>query len=539
MMIGTLVLQASVALAAALAAAFAFRRRSAALRHFVLASGVVAVLAAIAVARVAPVWEITVPAAAPISVLAAPDVVSGDAPRPASTAGPADVSGPSPLARMAESSRVPWLTIVWLAGAAVVLARLVVALFGLRRVAARATSVRDERLLSVTRDMMRELGVTRAVTLLFDEAPVGTWGAWRPRIVLPPDAVSWDDDRVRAVLAHELAHVQRFDWPVQLAAEAVCAALWFNPLAWMVARRLRDEGERACDDVVLATGLVDHEYATHLFDIARAARGPVLSAAMPMARPSSLEGRIAAMLNPALDRRVPSRVFRLAAAALLLLVASMAAVRVTAQQAGPAALQGIVYDSSGAVLPGVEMALVNEQGVKWSTPTDGTGRFEFAPVGAGKYVLEAVVPGFHSFRQPIVLEQDKDWKKVITLQVGELEETIQVTARRPTQPAPPPASAGIVRVGGNIKAPAKVRDVRPVYPEAMQAAGLEGVVKLDVLIATDGTVASVRVLSAQSHPAFAASAATAVKQWRFTPTLLNGQPVEVQMTASISFNLTD
>ena len=104
---------------------------------------------------------------------------------------------------------------------------------------------------------------------------------------------------------------------------------------------------------------------------------------------------------------------------------------------------------------------------------------------------------------------------------------------------PAPASTGVVRVGGNIKAPQKVRHVAPVYPEAMQAAGIEGVVKLDVLIATDGTVASVRVGSAQVHPAFAASASAAVKQWRFTPTLLNGQPVEVEMTASISFGLTD
>jgi TonB family protein len=399
--------------------------------------------------------------------------------------------------------------------------------------------VRDERLLGALRDLTAELRITRAITLLCDEAPVGTWGAWRPRIVLPPDAGSWSDECLRAALAHELAHVQRFDWPMQLAAEAVCAALWFNPLAWIVARRLRDEGDRACDDVVLGTGLVDRDYATHLFDIARAARGPALTAAMPMARPSSLEGRIAAMLNPALDRRVPSRMFRLVAAALFLLTVSAAAVRVTAQQAGPAALQGVVYDLSGAVLPGVEMALVNEQGVKWTTPTDGTGRFEFAPVGAGKYMLHAAVPGFRTFHQDVVLEREQDWKKNITLQVGELQETIQVTARRPTQPTPPPASAGVVRVGGNIKQPTKVFNVAPVYPASMQAAGLEGAVKLDVLIATDGTVTSARVVNGQVHPAFAAAAVTAVKQWKFTPTLLNGQPVEVEIATSISFNLTD
>lgn len=248
------------------------------------------------------------------------------------------------------------------------------------------------------------------------------------------------------------------------------------------------------------------------------------------------------MLNPTIDRRLPSRNVRLATVVALLVVACAAAVRVAAQVAGPAALEGFVYDSSGAVLPGVEMGLVNEQGIKWSTPTDGTGRFEFAPVGAGKYVLEAVVPGFKTFKQDIVLERERDWKKVITLQVGDLQETIQVTARRPRQPTPTPApsnSAGVVRVGGNIKQPTKTRSVPPVYPPAMQAAGLEGAVKLDVLIGTDGHVASVRVLSSQVHPDFAASAAAAVKQWEFTPTLLNGRPVEVEMTVSMSFSLSD
>jgi TonB family protein len=536
MAVAAIVVQASVALAAALAGAFAFRRRSAALRHFVLASGVVAVFATVMLARVAPAWEISVAAVGAPAAAGEPQPAPAESVASASTREPRSVPPPSG-SWPASPAQLPG--VVWIGGALAVAARLLAGLVGLRRVERRAARVRDARLLGIASEVARELGITRGVTLLVDETPVGTWGTWNPRVVLPPDADGWTDERARAVLAHELAHVQRFDWPVQLAAEALCAALWFNPLAWMVASRLRDEGERACDDVVLATGFADRDYAAHLFDIARAARGPVLAAAMPMARPSSLEGRIAAMLNPTLDRRLPSPVFRVAAVALLLLAASAAAVRVTAQQAGPAALQGVVYDSSGGVLPGVEMALTNEQGVKWSTPTDGTGRFEFAPVGAGKYVLEAVVPGFRTFRQDIVLEREKDWRKILTLQVGELQETITVTARRPTQAAPPPASAGVVRVGGNIKQPAKVFNVAPVYPASMQAAGLEGVVKLDVLIATDGTVVSTRVVGAQVHPAFAAAAAAAVRQWKFTPTLLNGQPVEVEMTASIAFNLTD
>jgi len=539
MLPATLVLQSSAVLAIALAAAFGLRRRSAALRHFVLASGVVVVSVAAVFARITPTVEITVRPAVYEAIFPVESVSdSNGTPIATPPALPADAPTPSALP---DRQWAQWSSIAWLAGLVVLTARLLAGLAGLRRVRARATPVADERLVPMLRAAKAELRVTRPVRLLFDDAPVGTWGVWRPCIVVPAAAAAWDDERVRAVLAHELAHVQRFDWPVQLAAEALCAAFWFNPLAWLVARRLREEGERACDDVVLGTGLVDHDYATHLFDIARAARGPVLRAAMPMARLSSLEGRIAAMLNPALDRRVPSRVFRVVAAALLLLAASAGVVRLTAQQAGPAPLQGTVYDSSGAVLPGVEMALVNEQGVRWTTPTDGGGRFEFAPVGAGKYVLEASLPGLHAFRQEIALERENDWKKTITMQLGELQETIQVTARRPrTLTAPPAAAPGRpVRVGGNIKQPRKTKSAAPVYPSVLQEAGLEGVVKLDVLIDTEGHVASVRVLNSLVHPAFADAAATAVKQWEFTPTLLNGVPVEVAMTVSISFSLSD
>jgi TonB family protein len=82
--------------------------------------------------------------------------------------------------------------------------------------------------------------------------------------------------------------------------------------------------------------------------------------------------------------------------------------------------------------------------------------------------------------------------------------------------AAPAASTGRVRVGGNIKAPTKVFNVAPVYPPALQEAGLEGVVKLDVLIGIDGIVESVRVVGAQVHPGFANAAIAAVKQWKFT-----------------------
>jgi protein TonB len=73
----------------------------------------------------------------------------------------------------------------------------------------------------------------------------------------------------------------------------------------------------------------------------------------------------------------------------------------------------------------------------------------------------------------------------------------------------------------------------------MRDAGLEGVVPMEALIGLDGAVSSVRVLGAQVHPAFARAAEIAVRQWVFSPTLLNGVPVEVQMAVSVRFTLED
>jgi protein TonB len=126
------------------------------------------------------------------------------------------------------------------------------------------------------------------------------------------------------------------------------------------------------------------------------------------------------------------------------------------------------------------------------------------------------------------------------LEVGKLQETVNVSATRVAAgPYATPPGAQPVRIGGNIRAPRKLVDVRPVYPPEMRTAGREGVVSLEAIIRGDGSVGSVRVLTAEVHPDFAIAAADAVRQWRFSPTLLNGSPVEVVMDVSIAFKLSD
>jgi len=103
----------------------------------------------------------------------------------------------------------------------------------------------------------------------------------------------------------------------------------------------------------------------------------------------------------------------------------------------------------------------------------------------------------------------------------------------PTPPPPPPPP--VVHVGGDIKPPRKVVDVAPVYPPLARAARVEGIVILEAVIAEDGSVRDVRVLRSQAL--LDEAAVEAVRQWRFTPTLLNGQPVPVVMTITVAFKL--
>lgn len=131
----------------------------------------------------------------------------------------------------------------------------------------------------------------------------------------------------------------------------------FHPLVWMTCTRLRREAEQAFDDEVLARGVERSAYAADLISLARQFRRPgsTWASATPMAHPSTLEGRIAAMLNPRLDRQRRS-----------------------------AELSGTVYDVSVAVLPGVQVALVDENQGTWTATTNVRGKFEVASRPTGQ-----------------------------------------------------------------------------------------------------------------------------------------------------------
>lgn len=224
--------------------------------------------------------------------------------------------------------------------------------------------------------------------------------------------------------------------------------------------------------------------------------------------------------------------------ATLLLAALTAGVG--ARQAGPTPLTGTIYDAMGGVMPGVQVTLIDATQTRKSVNSAATGRFEFPGIAPGKYVIEAKLPGFRTLSNDVELRVSSDWNRVMMLQIGDLAESISIRGSRAAQAAPAaPQQAAPLRVGGSVKVPRKLTHVNPAYPVAMQSAGMTGTVPLEAVIGRDGSVTAVRVLSAQVHPDLAGAAIDAVRQWRFSPTLLNGVPVEVMMTVAVNFSLGD
>ncbi len=239
------------------------------------------------------------------------------------------------------------------------------------------------------------------------------------------------------------------------------------------------------------------------------------------------------MLAPHSTRTVPGR----AALALLTgcLVALLVPIAVVRGSATQSMLEGVIYDQMGGVVPEVRLTL-SGQGTTATATTDAEGRFGFPGVDAGRYLLEGRLPGFRLLRETLDLREPDDWNRLLILQLGEVRETIAVRAAR-SAPAAAAATPVRVRVGGNVRPPRKLVDVKPVYPDSMREAGREGVVTIEAVIARDGSVSAARITSAQVHPELAIAAHDAVRQWKFSPTLLNGAPVDVVMSVSVSFTL--
>jgi TonB family protein len=372
-----------------------------------------------------------------------------------------------------------------------------------------------------------------------------TWGFLRPLVILPSAAADWQEDRRRIVLSHELAHIARNDWFLQVCAELARAVYWFHPLVWMAAERLRQESELACDDSVLNSGIQPSEYASQLLELARSLQhsGRAWSSALAIARRSNLERRFAAMFNPSVNRHGLSLKFRwLTALFAFCLLLPLAVLRLPAQNVS-AKFSGTIRDVSGASVPNATIIMTNKKAnidVEMTT-SDVAGNFVFKALPAGEYDLKVLKRGFEEYKAPqVVLEPGREASRNVRLEIAAVMDEVDVVAEGTAKPLASSGTSGKparLRVGGDVEAAKRLNLVTPVYPQAAKAAGIQGTVILHAIIGMDGTPLSLRVMNGEIDPELTRSAVEAVSKWRYRPTLLNGEPIEVDTTIMVNFTL--
>ncbi|MEA3010429.1 MAG: hypothetical protein QOJ91_2121 [Sphingomonadales bacterium] len=357
----------------ALLLAALLRSRSAADRGAVLKVAVALLLALPAIALFAPALEIETPARAPAPAAAAPTfavapVAMVDAAKapPAASAPTGDWDDPSLL-----------FFLLYLGGVAMVGGRLLAGLWTLRRWTRGAAEVEAPEWRAA---LARAGGDRLEIRLLACEeasSPL-SWGLARPVILLDRDTLRAPAE-ADAILAHEIAHVARRDWPSLILSRLAVALFWFNPLVWRLDREVAQQAEEAADSDAAAR-VEPARYAQTLLDWARLSGGPALPANAIAAGEPGLSRRVKAILDGRVARRSGSG---LAVAAMLGCAAFAAPV---------AALEFVPGTPEAAPVPPAALAEVAPLApLAAAPPAPGAARAPLAPPAPPKVTI--VGPG--------------------------------------------------------------------------------------------------------------------------------------------------
>jgi protein TonB len=493
----------------------------------------------------------------------------------------------------AVASAIDWASVVWAVLAAGVLLRsawLAAGLFKLRQLrrsaVAAATLVDD--------DLQRTLGTRADVRhAAIVDHPV-TFGLRKPVVLLPLSLQEQHADIRRAVVGHELVHVTRRDWAWLIVEEAIVCLFWFHPAVWWLVSRVQLAREEVVDELaILLTGrrkayveaLLAFSDSTSVLPIAAFAGRRHLSRRIALVTKEDVMSsrRIVASCAAMALVVIPGTWYTVSA---LPLRASLDFVQ---QQAGPGPLEQRAHavtpanpiprrvhaeDPVSPDIPSVKGATVVVR-----TTIDEVGRvvearanvvairgaeFTVSLTNAEVVHLEGTLRNLSAdtaatVRQAVpafseaALRSVRQWRYDspasgplvfdVPVRFGTQPEVVQVAPEIMEFKAGPPTprvtvrtfNQDALRVGGAIKAPQKVLDVKPVYPPIALASRVSGVVIIEARIGADGAIEDARVL--RSIPLLDEAALDAVRQWRFTPTLLNGQAVPIMMTMTVNFTL--
>ena len=427
-----------------------------------------------------------------------------------------------------------------------------------------------------------------------------TFGLRGPVVLVPPGFAGFEPVQQTAVAAHELLHVARRDWARTVADEVLLSVLWFHPALWWLVDQIRLSTEQLVDLDVVRLVRARKPYLEALLKLAAVGPTPMLRPASLFLKHGHLAQRVALLVREVPMSRV-RLVSSFAVVMALLAAGGWFVVQALPLSASPeAAVLPLAPSPSPAVqappppppppppapaakskqsAPTVDAALtvtkpgtaaVSDKAIAelkartasepdnpevhytlatyyWDRAFNGKGltdgqKASFVAAGLSAVdralqlkpdYINALIYKNLLLRSKATLQTDPDARRDLVLQADKLRD--QAIKLRETQDAWDAVPKNALKIGGAIAPPTKVKHVAPVYPPEAKAAGVSGVVVVETVIGPDGKVLDTRVL--RSVPKLDAAAIDAVKQWEFTPTLLNGAAVPVVATMTVNFVL--
>jgi TonB family protein len=505
--------------------------------------------------------------------------------RPAATSAPVAVTTlttsirSGPVVASAVSLGTMALTVVVI-GIVLRLAWLALGVIKLRRL--RRAAIQSQPA-SVDDDLQCALGTHADIRYTAGLQQPVTFGIRRPLVLLPETMRHQSPEIQRAVVGHELLHVKRRDWAWLIVEEIVVCLFWFHPASWWLASRIQCAREEVVDELAIQlTG----RRKTYVEALLAFADSTTVVPTAAFARRRHLVRRIALVTK---EDVMSSRRIVATSAAMALIVGTgcwfsvaafplrAAGQGVTSDQMNPGPLELRAHTVTpenpiprrvhyeGPVLP--DFVASAHGAVQVKVTLDDAGRvaearltglafawegisLEWSEVDLrerGTRIMEGTAFG-QATNPTAAAKRQEAYQAFVDAAVTSVRQwrydppfeapltfTVQVPVGAPMMEfkAASVSVSGALRVGGNIKPPAKIKDVRPVYPPLAREAGVIGVVIIEVRIGTDGSVEEAHVL--KSIPLLDQAALDAVKQWEFVPTWLNGAPVPIIMTVTINF----
>lgn len=373
-------------------------------------------------------------------------------------------------------------------------------------------------------DELRELvDVSRNIVLVSSHSIQSpqTWGLWRPVIMLPRDALLWDQDKQLSVLIHELGHIARWDWLTTLLVKITCACFWFLLPLWWIAQQIYQQAEVACDDYIYKLRNKHLAYAQNLLAIASGdARSQHAQHGLQMRGQSPVFLRIMSVL----DQQRPHQPVPMEAAQYWFICAVFLVMLVAGVQLMPLPQQLRSYT--------IEFAQLD-------FPQENSLDIENGGVRTEQFSWELLqqLRSTH-YEQPSAPEWNTDVES-LRIQVSKptKNELEQIAMQQSPDNFPGEKSRLMpdIQVEGFLP----IAMATPEYPVAALQKGIEGWVQVQFTIASDGTITDPIIIGHFPTRIFDRAVLAALKKSRYRPQLLDGKPVVVQgVTELFRFTLS-